>query len=88
MEQSPKKPDDLIKSTLLLSQHYRVSAMVISASVFSIALLAYLGYRLDLYFATYPFLLIVGVLVSFPLSQVLIIKWIKEKYIPSRKTLS
>ena len=79
---------EMMKSTLLFSQHWRISLMVALISVGSIALLAYLGSRLDLYLGTYPAFLIFGLIVSFPLSQLVIYKWIKKSYIPRVKKLS
>lgn len=78
----------MIKSTLMFSQHWRISLMVAFISIFSIGLFAYLGYQADLFFDTYPAFLVVGVILSFPVSQFATYKWIKEKYIPRMKKLS
>lgn len=84
MAQPENIPQRMIKSTRLLSQHYKVSIMVVVCAIISIAFFGYLGYRLDVYFETYPLVFIIGILISFPCSQILIIKWIKGRYVPSQ----
>lgn len=77
-----KKKPDTIKSTLMFSEHIRVTAMVVLVSLLCIAGFALLGRFLDGIFETEPMLMVIGVVVSFPFSQFIIYKWIKKKYVP------
>lgn len=87
--ESPKKEkrEEMIESTLMFSRHYYVSMMVGLITISSVAILGYLGYRLDLYLGTKNAFLVLGLIFSFPFSQFALYKWIKEKYIPSVKKL-
>ena len=78
----------MMKSSLMFSQHWRISLMVALISISSIAVFAYIGSRLDVVFGTHPAFLIVGVIISFPISQFVVYRWIKEKYIPQMKKFS
>lgn len=83
-----KQKEGVMKSSLLLSQHWRVSLAVALISISSIALFAFLGYNLDLVLDTSPAFVVVGLIISFPFSQFAVYKWIKGKYMPRMKKLS
>lgn len=80
--------EEMIESTLMFSKHYHVSMMVALMTIGSVALLGYLGYRLDLLLGTKNAFMVLGLIFSFPLSQFALYKWIKEKYIPSIKKIN
>lgn len=67
----------------MMTQHIRVTVMVALITLLSIGLLGGGGYLLDQQFDTKPFLTIAGVLISFPLSQFIIYRWVKGQYVPS-----
>lgn len=69
-------------STLMFSQHFRVSLMVAAISVSMIGLFAGGGYLLDQQFQTKPLFLLAGVILSFPLSQFAVYRWVKKSYVP------
>lgn len=84
-----KTKDDTIKSTLFFRKHYQVSLMVIVVNLSSIAVLCYLGYRLDLWLGIEKHLFaVLGLIISFPISQLILYKWITKSYTPRIKRLS
>jgi len=83
-----RKTEEMIESTLMFSKHYHVSMMVALITVGTLALLGYGGYQLDLFLGTKKVFMVLGLIVSFPISQFALYKWIKEKYIPNVKKLS
>lgn len=84
MEKPNKNSDtsQTVKSTLMFSEHARVSAMVAVITILSIGLIAGGGYLLDQQFDTGPLFLIIGMVASFPLSQLIIFRWVKKNYVP------
>jgi F0F1-type ATP synthase assembly protein I len=80
-EETNKRPET-IKSTLMFSEHLRVTGMVVTISLLCIAGFALLGWFLDGYFGTRPIIAVFAVVFSFPFSQFLIYKWINKKYVP------
>ncbi|MDP3975375.1 MAG: AtpZ/AtpI family protein [bacterium] len=85
MEEKSEGKPKMMKSTLLLSHHLRVTAMVALITICSVSLLGYGGWRLDDWFSTSPLFLIIGLIISFPLSQFAIYRWIKNHHIPFLK---
>jgi|CXWL01.1.fsa_nt_gi F0F1-type ATP synthase assembly protein I len=79
--------DDMITSTLMFGKHYQVSLMVALSTLGTVGALGYLGYTLDAFLVTNNTFLVIGILISFPLSQFILYKWIKERYIPRVKAI-
>ncbi|GEM_PF-4844186 len=74
-----------VPSHLVLTDHFRVTAMVVIISLSSLGLFGYGGYLLDQYFNTGHLLFILLILISFPTAQYLLYKWITENYLRSVK---
>ncbi len=77
-----KKSQQAITSTLMFSQHFRVTLMVALISITMIALFSGSGYLLDIQLDTEPLFLLIGVVISFPLSQLAVYRWVKKSYVP------
>lgn len=87
LEKSPSegKASETIQSTLIFSKHYHVSIMVALVTLSAIGILGYGGYRLDLLMDTKNIFMVAGLVFSFPISQFVLYKWIRGKYIPNVK---
>ncbi len=72
----------MVKSTLMFSQHFRVSIMVALITVTVMGTLSLIGYQLDSVYQTKPAFLIVGLVMAFPLSQLVVYRWVKKNYLP------
>ena len=83
VDKKPSSTDEKIKSTLMFSEHIRVTTMVVMINVCSIALLGGGGYLLDQSLETQPALAIAGFLLSFPVAQYIIYRWVNKSYVPS-----
>ena len=81
-EKDHSEEQHLVKSTLMFSQHFRVSIMVALITVTVMGGLSFLGYQLDAVYQTKPAFLIVGLVMAFPLSQLVVYKWVKKRYLP------
>lgn len=75
----------MMKSILMFSNHAKVTATVALITVSSIAILGFSGWKLDFWLGTKPAFLIVGIILSFPIAQIVIYRWIKKNYIPNLK---
>ncbi len=74
-----------VPSHLVLTDHFRVTAMVVLISISSLAIFGGAGYKLDQYFDTGHVLFILLILISFPTAQYLLYTWITENYLRSVK---
>lgn len=83
LKDSDKKPDHAVTSTLMFSEHFRVTIAVAMSSLLCIGLFGGGGYLIDQQMGTYPGFMIAGVLISFPFSQLLIYRWVHKSYTPS-----
>jgi len=83
MKKPEDKPDHALDSTLMFSEHFRVTITVVASSLLCIGLFGGGGYLIDQSLGTYPGFMIAGVLVSFPFSQYLIYRWVHKNYTPS-----
>lgn len=79
-KKSPATP-----SNLIFSGHYRVSIMVALISIGFIVLFGFIGFQLDILLGSKPILMLLGLVISFPVSQIVLYKWIVTKYIPQKK---
>ena len=66
----------------MFSEHIRVTAMVAVITLSTIGLMSGAGYLLDKQLNASPLFLIAGLVVSFPLSQFVIFRWVKKHYVP------
>lgn len=80
--------EDMIKSHLMFQKHYQVTLMVALTTLSTIGIMSYLGHLLDVWLGFKAAFVIVGLLLSFPVSQIILYKWIKERYIPQVKQIS
>lgn len=63
---------------LMFSKHLQITLRVAAITLGSIGIFTGGGYLLDMKFATKPLFLILGLVISFPLSQFLIYKSMRE----------
>jgi F0F1-type ATP synthase assembly protein I len=63
---------------LMFSEHYKITLRVITITVGSMAILAGGGYLLDQQLGTYPTMFIAGLVLAFPVTQVVIYKTFKQ----------
>ena len=74
-----------IPSHLMLTDHFKVTIVVVLISLSSLAIFGYGGFKLDQYFGTGYILMVLLLLVSFPCAQYLTYRWITKTYLESIK---
>lgn len=85
LEKKPEKKEEMMKSTLMFSNHAKVTATVALITVSSIVLFSFGGWKLDQWLGIAPILFILGIIFSFPIAQIVIYQWIKKHHIPNLK---
>lgn len=80
--------EEKVKSMLLFTKHYQVSFMAALTTVVFAGVLGFLGSKLDGWYGSNHLWMIICLLISLPISQIVLYKWIKKKYIPRIKKLS
>jgi len=78
---------EMMKSSLMFTQHYTVSFTVAAITLVSIGIFGYGGYLLDEVIGSYPTFSISGLIISFPFSIYGIYKWVQTRYIPRLKKM-
>ena len=71
-----KEPSKLEK--LMFSEHYKITFRVIAITLTTLAIFAGGGYLLDQQLGTYPTIFIVGLVLAFPVTQLVIYKTFKQ----------
>lgn len=80
----PKKEKG-IPSHLVLTDHFKVTIVVVLISLSSLAIFGYGGYKLDQYFGTGYIFMVLLLLISFPSAQFVTYRWITRTYLDSIK---
>lgn len=80
----PKKEKG-IPSHLILTDHFKVTIVVVLISLSSLAIFGYGGYTLDQYFGTKYIFMVALLLISFPSAQYVTYRWITRTYLDSIK---
>lgn len=80
----PKKEKG-IPSHLVLTDHFKVTIVVVMISLSSLAIFGYGGYTLDQYFGTGYIFMVALLLISFPSAQYVTYRWITKTYLDSVK---
>lgn len=63
---------------MMFSEHYKITFRVIAITISTMAILAGGGYLLDQQLGTYPTAFIVGLVLAFPVTQLVIYKTFKK----------
>lgn len=88
-KQMPREAqEEKVKSMLIFTKHYQVTFMAALTTVVFAGVMGYAGAQMDLWLETGRLCMIIGLLLSLPVSQIVLYKWIKKSYIPRIKKLS
>jgi F0F1-type ATP synthase assembly protein I len=63
---------------MMFSEHYKITFRVIAITISTMAILAGGGYLIDKQLETYPTIFIIGLVLAFPITQLVIYKTFKQ----------